>query len=73
MSINHWNGARGLERFACSKYYDVEKRQITFNLGLNASKNTYHMKKSFKQKLFGIEFRTKKSASAYVYLPSEWR
>ncbi len=25
--------------------------------------------KSFKQKLFGIEFHTKKSANAYVYLP----
>ncbi len=43
-----------------------------FTLGLNAAKNTHYIEKSFKKKLFGIEFWAKKSASAYVYLPSEW-
>ncbi len=28
--------------------------------------------KSFKWKLFRIEFCTKKSAKAYIYLPQEW-
>ncbi len=34
--------------------------------------NTHYFKKSFKWKLFKIEFRTGKSASVYVYLPTEW-
>ncbi len=48
MSISRGSEASGLERLACSKYYDVGKWQITFNLGLNATKNTHYIKKSFK-------------------------
>ncbi len=59
--------AAGLKRLIWLKYYFVLKWKDTFNLGLNAAKNTHHIKKRFKQKLFGIEFRTKKSASVYVY------
>ncbi len=72
MSISPWSGARGLQRLASLKYYYVQKWQFIFNLGINAAKHTHHMKKSFKLKLFKIEFRTKKSASASVYLPREW-
>ncbi len=43
-----------------------------FTLGLNTLKNTYDIKRSYAEKLFRIEFRTKKSASAYVHLPQEW-
>ncbi len=39
MSISHQRGARGLERLIWLKYYTVLKLQITFNLGLNATKN----------------------------------
>ncbi len=39
------------------------------SLGLASAKNTHRIKKSLKQKLFGIELRTKKLASAYVHLP----
>ncbi len=48
MSIFSHSGARGLERFILLKYYTVQKRQITFNLELNAAENTPHMQKSFK-------------------------
>ncbi len=53
------------------KYYILLKLQITFILGLNAAKNT-HPKKTFEWKLFGNEFRTKKSENAYLHLPPEW-
>ncbi len=32
----------------------------------NAAKNTHYIKKSFKEKLFKIGFRSKKSGNAYV-------
>ncbi len=32
-------------------------------------KNTDYMEKSFKKKLFGIKFPTKKSLGTHVYLP----
>ncbi len=35
---------------------------------MNAAKNMQYFKRSFKKKFFGIEFRTKKSMRAYVYL-----
>ncbi len=38
MSISHRGVARGLERLIWLKYYVLLKRQITFNLGLNADK-----------------------------------
>ncbi len=47
MSISARSGARGLKRIWL-KYYNVQKRQITFTLGLNTSKNTNYMEKSFK-------------------------
>ncbi len=48
MFISSQSGARGLERLIWLKHYIVLKRQITFNLGLNAAKNMHHIKKSFK-------------------------
>ncbi len=44
------------------------ERQITFTLRLNAAKNAHRIRKNFEWKLFKIEFRTKKSPNAYVYL-----
>ncbi len=41
-----WRGARGVEKLIQLKYYVVLKRRITINLGLNAAKNTHHIKKS---------------------------
>ncbi len=51
---NHWahvsifprSGATRLERLIWLKYYNVQKRQIIFTLGLNAAKNTDFMKKA---------------------------
>ncbi len=54
----------------CASQWKNEKNRFT--LGLNAAENTHHLQKSFKRKLFRIKFRTKKSVSAYVYLPLEW-
>ncbi len=48
MSICPMSGARGLKTLKGLKNYDVQKRQITFTLGLNAGKNTDYMEKSFK-------------------------
>ncbi len=48
MSISPQSGAGGLERLTWLKYYIVLKLQITFNLGLNAAKNTHYIEKSFK-------------------------
>ncbi len=42
------SGARGLERFASSKYYSERKQLITLYLGLNAAKITHRIKKRFK-------------------------
>ncbi len=51
------------------KHEIVQKWKNTFTFALNAAKNTHYPKKSFKWKFFSIEFQTKKSARAYVYLP----
>ncbi len=48
MSVTHQSEARGLERLMWLKYYNVQKWQITFTLGLNAAKNTTYMEKSIK-------------------------
>ncbi len=47
MSISPQGGVRGLESLIWLKYYFVIKRQITFNLGLNADENAHPIKKSF--------------------------
>ncbi len=72
MFISPRSGARGLKRSGCLKSFNVPQWEIRFTLGLNAAKTTHYTEKSFKWKLFGIEFRTKKYASTYVYLPHEW-
>ncbi len=64
--------SRGLKTLIWLKNYDVQKQQITFTLGLNAGENTDYMEKSFKYKAFRIEFPTKMSMGAYVYLLPEW-
>ncbi len=43
--VSPQSGARRLERLIWLKYYIVLKRQITFNLGLNADKNTDNNKR----------------------------
>ncbi len=48
MSISPQSGAKGLERLIWLKCFIVLKRQITFNLGLTATKNVYYIKKRFK-------------------------
>ncbi len=48
MSISHRSGDRGLERYASLKYFNVEKQKSRFTLGLDAAKNTNHIKKRFK-------------------------
>ncbi len=48
MSISPRSDARELERLIWLKYYFVLKWQNTFNLGLNAAKNTHKTKKGFK-------------------------
>ncbi len=45
---------------------------IRFIFRLKAAKISDYIKKLFKQKLFRIKFRTKKSAGAHVYPPQEW-
>ncbi len=65
------NGARGLQRLIWLKNYCLQKQQNTFNVRLNAAKNTHHMEKGLKWKLFGIVFHPKKSVSAYIY-PLHW-
>ncbi len=45
MSVSHWSGAEGLERYASLKYYIVEKWKRTFTLGLSDAKNTQYTKK----------------------------
>ncbi len=42
------SGAGGLERYPFLKYYNVEKWKSRFTLGLDATKNTHHIKKGFK-------------------------
>ncbi len=72
MSISLKSGARGLQRSVCLKSFNVQKWEIRFALGLNTAKDTHYIIKSFKLNMFRIEFRTKKSARAYVYLPHTW-
>ncbi len=48
MCISLQSGARGPKRLLWLKYYIILKRQITFNLGLNATRNTHHIEKSLK-------------------------
>ncbi len=46
MSIFPQSGAKGLERLMRLKYYNVQKRQITFSLVLNVVENTDYLKKT---------------------------
>ncbi len=47
---------------------ELEER---LTLGLNITKNAIYMKKNLKQKLLRIQFRTKNSVGAHVYLSPE--
>ncbi len=53
----------------CVQKENKRKRLLLPYLRLNPAKNTHHMEKSLKYKLFGNEFCLKKSGSAYVYPP----
>ncbi len=64
-----WSGTRGIKRLIWLKNCTVQKWKNTFNTGLNVARNTHHMEKNLKWKLFGIEFRPKKSTSASVHSP----
>ncbi len=63
--------------------YGARKIDMVEKLGCTEMANCIRLKaqlcqkytspeKSLKLKLFGIEFHSKKSSSAYVYLPLEW-
>ncbi len=47
MPISIRNGAMGLQRLICLRYYNVLKWEIRFTLGLNADKNADYKKNSF--------------------------
>ncbi len=72
MSISPRSRARRLQRLLPLKYYNVQKWESRLNLRIDAAENTHYTQKFFKLKLLIIEFRTKKSVGAYVYLPPEW-
>ncbi len=46
MSISTQSGARGLKRLIWLRYDIVLKGQNTFNLGLNAAKNSHYKEKA---------------------------
>ncbi len=48
MSISLGNEVRGLQRLPSLKYYNVQKWESRFSLGLNAAKSTDYMRKCFK-------------------------
>ncbi len=50
------------------KYYDALEWETRFTLALNAAKNIDSIKKCFRQKLFIIEFPTKKKLSGRISL-----
>ncbi len=56
MSISPRSGARVLERLIWLNYYFVLKLQNTFNLGLNADKNTDNKKKGSNKNCFEFNF-----------------
>ncbi len=73
------SGARRLQRLIWLKYYIVLKRQITFNLGLNADKNTDNKRKgsnknclesiSYKKKIIGcISISPRSGARAFEFV-----
>ncbi len=70
MSISPRSRGRGALKIAIFEILEWESK---FTLGLNAAKNTNFIKKGFKWKLFRIQFPTKNSVGAYVYLSQEWR
>ncbi len=72
ISIFPRTGVRGLQRLPFLKNVNVLEWERRFSLGPNATKNTCHIKKCLKQKLFRIKFHTKNSVNAYFYLPQEW-
>ncbi len=42
------SGARGLGRLPCFKYFNVQKQESRFNVGLNTAENTHYIRKRFK-------------------------
>ncbi len=69
MSISSRNGPTDLQKLPSFKYCYLQKWGNRFTLGLDTGKNTRCLQKCFKWKLFRIEFRRKKFASAYIYPP----
>ncbi len=47
MSISPKSWAKVLQRLMCLKFYDIQKREIRFTLGLNTAKNIDYKKKIF--------------------------
>ncbi len=48
MSISHRSEAIGLQKLSYFKYYNIQKWDSKFTLGLSAVKNTDYIKKRFK-------------------------
>ncbi len=49
MSISLWSGDRELQRQSCLTYYNVNKRENRFTLGLDTAKNTHYIIKKMLQ------------------------
>ncbi len=72
MSIYPQSGDRGLERLIWLKYYIALNWRITFNLGLNAAKNTHPIKKASNKSCSELNF-VQKSPWAHMSIPPpEW-
>ncbi len=54
LCISFQSGARRLEGFPSSKYYNVQKWESRFTLRLDVAKNTHYIRKRFKYELFRI-------------------
>ncbi len=69
ISIFTRSRARNLQRLPFLKY-NVLEQESWLTLGLNAAESTNYIEKCFNRKLYKIEFPTKSSRGAYVYLNS---
>ncbi len=65
---SYQGGARGLERLACLKYYNIWKNESRLTSGLNAAENTDYMKKISNKSCLELN-SLQKSHQARIYLP----
>ncbi len=71
MSVSLQSGARGLERFPTSQNNNVQKQESRSNLGLDAAKNTGHIKKALNKSCSKLNF-VQKVPERICLSPSEW-